>query len=222
MGATLVAAVLCRNELFWISAGDSRAYLVRAGRLYRLTSDHTYGNELDDDAAAGRIDPQEAALHPDRGSVTSGLGMPEPPTTDCNVEAYLLMPGDRVLLCTDGLYRTLTDSEISNFLSRDLQIDCENLIRRVEQKKLEDQDNVTVVMMAPAIRRVNWTLLLRRAIFATVIIVNLTLLALLANKLRSMDWNPFPVRRVSIRYPSGRFEVAHRTVSREGPSSYTF
>ncbi len=169
-GATLVAAALDENRLYWISAGDSRAYLVRDGDLYQLTADHTYGAKLDAEAEAGKIHKEEALHDPERDSLTSFLGMPDAPTTDFNSRPYLLKPGDQVLLSSDGLYRVLKNHDITSALTNDLQAACERLVGEVMRRQLPDQDNITVVMMAPTSSVVDWPRFFRRSLVAVIVI----------------------------------------------------
>ncbi|MBK7674253.1 MAG: serine/threonine-protein phosphatase [Candidatus Accumulibacter sp.] len=139
--ATIVAAVLKENQLFWIAAGDSRAYLVRNGVALRLTVDHTVAEDALDaaDTLSHDIDPE---------AVSSFMGSPEAPRMDTNHQALRLASGDCVLLATDGLYWTLSEEEIGKVIrGDDLREDCERLVRCVEERQAEDQDNVTVLMM---------------------------------------------------------------------------
>jgi protein phosphatase len=177
--ATLVAAVLHDRNLHWISAGDSRAYLVRGGKVFRLTVDHNYATDLDDDAADGKVDKRGAANHPDRESVTSFIGMREPPVTDRSINPFLLTPGDRVLLCSDGLYRTLREDEIAACCAAEnLQSGCARLVESVKQRQIHGQDNYTVLMMEPSstarFRRRFWGLVLLAILVLDVVLLFLT------------------------------------------------
>jgi protein phosphatase len=148
VGATLVAAVIHDGQLHWTSVGDSRIYLVRGGRLAQLTQDHIYGVDLDQRAAAGILRREDAEAHPDREALTSHLGQRRLSLVERSVEPLPLAEGDRVLLCSDGLYRALSPEEIAPHLARDPQRGCEALIDRVLQKQLRSQDNVTAVALA--------------------------------------------------------------------------
>src|ERR1700722_3768542 len=68
-GTTLVAAVVLKEELYWISAGDSRIYWLHHNELTRLTADHVYAATLNRDVAQGRISRGEARNHPERASL---------------------------------------------------------------------------------------------------------------------------------------------------------
>lgn len=98
MATTLVAALARHGEVTLAHIGDSRAYLLRRGRLTRLTTDHTFVQTLID---AGRLTPAEARRHPYRSVVLKSLNAEEEPHPD--VFQVPVSPGDRLLLCSDGL-----------------------------------------------------------------------------------------------------------------------
>ncbi|HET9258936.1 MAG TPA: Stp1/IreP family PP2C-type Ser/Thr phosphatase [Acidimicrobiia bacterium] len=88
--------------------GDSRAYLLRDGEFTQLTDDHTVAAEY---VAIGQLDPSEAARHPQRHMLTRTLGL----TRFVNVDEYKfdVAPGDRILLCSDGLTEMVADDAIA-------------------------------------------------------------------------------------------------------------
>lgn len=147
-GATLVAAVLAERTLHWISAGDSRAYLVRGGRAHRLTVDHTVGDDRNRMTSSLALRLRDGRVEAEDETVTSFLGLPEPPRCDASRVPYPLEPGDRVLLASDGLYRTLGEREIAREMRGDLARGCESLVKQALRRKVEGQDNVTVMAMA--------------------------------------------------------------------------
>jgi len=111
MGATVVAAVVRGQELALAHAGDSRAYLLRDGLLQPLTRDHTWVTEK---VAEGLLTPEEAANHPQRNVVTRSLG--QQPLLQPEVQRYAFLPGDRLLLCTDGVWEMLAEAELARVL----------------------------------------------------------------------------------------------------------
>lgn len=147
VGTTLVAAVVHDEVLYWVSAGDSRLYLLRKGKLTQLTVDHVFADELDRDVASGVISLEEAQCHPERPALTSYLGLLQLDLIDLNPESFSLLEGDQLLLCSDGLYAALDEIEIAACFDVDAQKLAEELIARVLAKKREGQDNLTVAIL---------------------------------------------------------------------------
>jgi protein phosphatase len=98
MATTLTAALARHGQVTVAHVGDSRAYRLRDGRLTRLTTDHTFVQTMVD---AGRLTPDEARTHPYRSVVLRSVNAEEAPRPD--VFRADLRPGDRMLLCSDGL-----------------------------------------------------------------------------------------------------------------------
>jgi protein phosphatase len=110
--ATTVVAVLVEDNIAEIAhVGDSRLYLVREGKITRLTSDHSWVNEQ---VQSGIIDSEQARNHPLRNVVTRALG--GRPDLEVDVQTLELQSGDRLLLCSDGLTTMLDDEEILRIL----------------------------------------------------------------------------------------------------------
>ncbi|MEV7671081.1 protein phosphatase 2C domain-containing protein [Streptomyces sp. NPDC088752] len=107
-GTTLTAGVWTGSRLALAHVGDGRAYLLRDGDLVRLTRDHTAVQARVD---AGELDPAEAAAHPDRALLLRALdGAGDGPAPDLSL--YEGRPGDRWLLCTDGLSAVVPEAEL--------------------------------------------------------------------------------------------------------------
>jgi protein phosphatase len=111
MGSTVVVALVQQKNdgtSAWIGhVGDSRAYLLRAGRLHRLTVDHTAVQSL---LNRDMITPEEALHHPDAMVLTRSLGQQR--EVEIEIERHLLGIGDTLLLCSDGLWRFVSEKEI--------------------------------------------------------------------------------------------------------------
>lgn len=113
MGTTMTLAELSADGALRIGhVGDSRAYLLRHGILTQLTQDHTFVAEQ---VRAGRLDPDEARTHPRRSMLTRAVGLAGELTVDVVEER--LSPGDRLLLCSDGLSGMVHDSAIEKALA---------------------------------------------------------------------------------------------------------
>ena len=113
MGTTVTAAILERNRLVIAQVGDSRAYLLHNGELTQLTRDHSLMANM---IEAGQITPEEARFHPNRSVITRALG--NDPDTVPDLYEINVEDGDRLLLCSDGLYSMLDDSEIAAVMRR--------------------------------------------------------------------------------------------------------
>jgi len=148
VGTTVVAAVIHQGQLYWGSVGDSRLYLVHQGTLKQLTTDHSYARELAQAVSDGTLSQEEAEHHPERHNLTSFLGLHPLETLDVHTTPLPLQVADRVLLCSDGLYGTLGEAEMSATLAGDPHQAAENLIHRALSKHKVRQDNLTAVIMA--------------------------------------------------------------------------
>jgi len=107
MGTTLTVLLITGDTAYIGHVGDSRAYLVRDGRLHRLTEDHSIVGEL---IRMGMLSEPEARAHPQRNLLTRAIGTQ--PDVEIEVGYCKLGPGDRFLLCTDGLTGAVDDGEI--------------------------------------------------------------------------------------------------------------
>ena len=141
MGATVVAASVWADRATVAHLGDSRAYLHRAETLLPLTRDHSIVAIL---LAEGEITEAEVATDPARGLITHYAGMPE--DLDPDVTTIDLEPGDRLLLCTDGLTGAVADGQIAEILTTtagDAASGCELLMAAALDHA---DDNVTVLV----------------------------------------------------------------------------
>ena len=107
MGTTLTGLLVEENHLAVVNVGDSRLYRVRAGKLDRMTQDHTYVGEL---VQEGKLTPEEARKHPQRHVLTNALGVQK--DTRIDVSRTRFTKGDLFLICSDGLYDMLDDRRI--------------------------------------------------------------------------------------------------------------
>ena len=140
MGSTLTAALLADSKAFIAHVGDSRAYLLRKGRLQQLTQDHSWVAEQ---VAKGVLTPEQAQEHPGRNVLTRALG--GAPTVEVDTLAVQLEEGDTLLLCSDGLHSLVTDEEIRRVLTADdPQRACQTLVNLANA--LGGDDNIAVVI----------------------------------------------------------------------------
>lgn len=141
MATTAVALLLTDKTSVLAHVGDSRAYLVRASALTRLTRDHSW---VEEQMHAGMLSESAAREHPWRNIVTRALAGGE--TVDVEVHELELHAGDRLLLCSDGLSSVLTDTTIHEIVSQvDRDAVCEELVRVVNERG--GPDNVTTLVL---------------------------------------------------------------------------
>ncbi len=145
IGTTLVATATVGEELYWISAGDSRIYLFSNGKIEQLNIDHIYANHLAKDVEKGKITLKEAQNHPEKDYLTSYLGLPKLTEISESSKPIKLKPGDIILLCSDGLTNTLSEQEILSILNSKPDNVAEVMVREVLAANKIHQDNVTVI-----------------------------------------------------------------------------
>jgi protein phosphatase len=141
MGTTMTVALLEDGHVWIGHVGDSRAYLVRDGRLEQLTEDHSLVAEL---VRSGRLSPEEADSHPQRSVVTRALGTD--PDVDVDTFSIDAKPGDLFMLCSDGLTSMVSDEGILEQIRShrdDLRAAAKALVRAAN--KGGGEDNITVV-----------------------------------------------------------------------------
>ena len=130
------------EQLALVNVGDSRTYLLRHGRLRRVTVDHSYVQEL---VATGHITDDEARTHPRRNIVTRALGID--PAVRVDAWTLPLVRGDRFLLCSDGLVDEVRDDEIVAVLDTvtDPQAAADELVALANRQG--GRDNISVIVV---------------------------------------------------------------------------
>jgi PPM family protein phosphatase len=145
MGTTITAAVIRGSRLTIAHVGDSRAYLIRNSRIKQITRDHSLVDEM---IRSGQLTREDARHHPRRNVITRALGAL--PTVDVDVSEEPLHDGDVVVLCSDGLYRVVTDADIARALIAEPQQAAESLVALANERGGPDNISVIVVRIAIA------------------------------------------------------------------------
>jgi len=143
IGSTVAGLVLMPDFYLLYWCGDSRIYLYRNGVLVQESVDHTYTQGL---IAQGRLTPEEALVHPQRNVITRAVGAADALYIDMDIRN--LHPGDRFLICSDGLDKELSDTDIAEFMAQ----------RHLSLKRLAEdmmdcclarggRDNITLILI---------------------------------------------------------------------------
>lgn len=148
-GSTMTSVIIEKNSLYWVSVGDSRIYLKRGKEMMCVTVDHNYKMLLDKKVKQGLITQQQADTDPEREALVSYIGMGGVQYIDINPNPFKLINGDCVLLCSDGLYRTLSNDEMMSIMDSysDIQQAAEALTSLAISKGKKNQDNTTAVIL---------------------------------------------------------------------------
>jgi serine/threonine protein phosphatase PrpC len=146
MGATIVAAWIEGQKLSLAHVGDSRAYLLRAGSLDQLTADHSLVAEK---VRIGILTPQEADASELQSVLTRAVGTKE--DVEVDADEQMLLVGDSLLLCSDGLSRMVTDPEIASTLltSTSAQNAADRLVDLANENGGVDNISVIVLRILP-------------------------------------------------------------------------
>ncbi len=148
VGTTLVLTVIHKQQLFWRTVGDSHLYLLRKSNLGQLNTDHTYTQELLQNLETNKLTQYDAINHPRGSALVSYLGIEENLLVDKNDLPIDLKLNDTLLLCTDGLYNSLSEESINVTLQNvDPMTAVRDLQHQVLDKQYLNQDNLTGVVL---------------------------------------------------------------------------
>ncbi len=157
MGATCACALIVGERLYTAYVGDSRIYLLRSGAFRQISIDHTWVQEAID---AGIIEPEEAKTHPNAHVIRRYLGSKQPVEPDTRLrltpsenadqseanQGLVLLPGDQVLLCSDGLTDLVSDLEILTALQNNEQQPALQILVDLANQR-GGHDNITVIAL---------------------------------------------------------------------------
>ena len=146
MGTTCVVLAIDPPIAWAAWVGDSRLYLIREGKIFQMTQDHSVVQEM---VRRGMLSPEQAAAHEERNLVTRALGCH--PKVDVAVwdDPFALRQGDRFLLSTDGLHDLLPDPDLLEIVrSASIDVACAGLI--AEANRRGGHDNISAVLVEVA------------------------------------------------------------------------
>ncbi len=148
MGSTLVAIVVDGAQVHVAHVGDSRAYLINAQGIHRLTVDHSLVERL---VATGQITAEQARSHEQRNVIYRTMG--DKAKAEIEAASHPLAPGDRLLLCSDGLSGMVADQALLDIIraAPSLQMACEEMIKAANAAG--GTDNISAVLVEVASTR---------------------------------------------------------------------
>ena len=151
-GTTVVSAVLVENRIDWGSVGDSKIYFFNKGQLRSITRMHNYNLKLDEMVRNGTISQEERIRESHRGeALISFLGLGELPLIDVNTEPLVMESGDMLILCSDGLYKSLDEQQVQAIVEEsgeNVQIASKRLCEEALRLAVSKQDNTTVIAIS--------------------------------------------------------------------------
>lgn len=152
-GSTVVSVIIEDLKLYWLSVGDSRIYILRNNSILQITRDHNYRMQLNELLQKGeiseeRFETESAGRQAD--ALVSHLGMGGLKYIDRNIKPFPVEPDDVILLCSDGLYKSLEDHQIMALLTDNKissQVSARRLVDMALAQSVRGQDNTTVIVI---------------------------------------------------------------------------
>ncbi len=140
MGTTLEICLIYKDRVYIAHIGDSRIYRIRKGIMRKITKDHSYVQTLVED---GTITKEEAEHHPKKNMLMKALGCEEKIEPDIMVKGF--QEGDIILICSDGLTNMVSEQQIFNVISNNIDNAADELIR--EANNNGGADNITLIII---------------------------------------------------------------------------
>lgn len=150
-GTTLVSVIIQNGELFWLSVGDSKIYIIRKNEIMCVNRLHNYRMTMDEMLENNQITIDEYKEKEKQAeALISFIGMRNVSLMDINPRGFRLQDNDIILLSSDGLYRLLDDETIKEIIKRnmfDMDKAAKSLIDEAEKRVVHSQDNTSVVVV---------------------------------------------------------------------------
>ena len=149
IGSTLAAVRIDKGYLSWVSIGDSAIILFREGELSNLNKKHIFQSMLEEQYQSGKISKREVLNNPKKKRLTSYIGYEGLREIEINKKAVKLLSGDKVILCSDGVYNSISEVEIEEILSMNLSPAkaAEKITQNIAAKGHHHQDNATIIVL---------------------------------------------------------------------------
>lgn len=150
-GSTIAAVYINEKNLYWMSVGDSKIYVIRKDRILCVTKEHNYRMQLDELLAKGQIDKAAYDKEATRADyLISYLGMGNVKLIDVNSRPFILSEGDKIVICSDGVYRNIVEKDILNIASKyekNIKGATNEIMMNIKAMKNKNQDNASLIMI---------------------------------------------------------------------------
>ncbi len=148
-GTTLSCVYLKGSSLYWVSVGDSRIFIIRGNEMVSLTREHNHALQLSELVESGRMTQEEANASKNREALVSYIGAPTLDYIDISNSPLALQENDMILICSDGLTKTLSEQIILQQLSEREPVPSKvhRLVITAIDESLGGQDNTTAILI---------------------------------------------------------------------------
>lgn len=151
-GTTMVAVVIQRNNLHWLSVGDSKIFIIRKGDIECIVREHNYKLLLAERLRRREISKEMYECEMERGEqLISYLGMGNVSMVDVNSRPFVLQSGDKILLCSDGVYRSFCAEDMKKVIDEYgdcIEIAVHQIEHVINERNVEYQDNATAMLIS--------------------------------------------------------------------------
>jgi serine/threonine protein phosphatase PrpC len=148
-GTTLASVIISEGYLYWASIGDSAIALFRNGEFINLNQKHIFEAILQEQYLTGKIPKEEVLNNPMKKRLTSYIGHDEFKDIEISKAAIKLRRGDKIILCSDGVYNSVSELEMEKVLLKNIKPHkaAEDIINLINDKNYLKQDNGTIVIL---------------------------------------------------------------------------
>jgi len=150
-GTTFIACCINQNEMYFVSVGDSRIYVLEDNNIRQITRDQNYSLKLEAMVAAGIITEQQAKEDPSKDALISYIGIGHAELVDVNISPLRLAQGSIILLCSDGITKLLSDAHIKDIILKYSSYPATHIARKLTDEatamRKNSQDNTTAVII---------------------------------------------------------------------------
>ncbi|WP_411680952.1 PP2C family protein-serine/threonine phosphatase [Clostridium thailandense] len=148
-GSTVAVVIIYENYLYWASVGDSAIALFRKGEFINLNKKHIFEFLLQEQYLSGKISKEAILKNPMKKRLTDYIGHDEFKEIEINKYPIELKQGDKIILCSDGVYNSISEFEMEKVLEKNVEAfkASEEIIDIINKKNYPKQDNATIIIL---------------------------------------------------------------------------